>query len=236
MSNEKKIAAVIVAAGKGLRMGGNVPKQYIILNGKPILRRTVEAFIESRVQYIYVVCPAGDEEYVRSNVLGGLEEYITGIVPGGCERFDSCRIGIENVTKEADYILIHDGVRSLVRADFINSIIDTLSQHRACCPGVPPKDTVRRIGESGNAIETLKRSELMLIQTPQGFEAELIRKAYKLFACDTQRDQIAENITDDAMLVSYYTNEPIYITEGSYENIKITTPEDLLYAEAILRR
>ena len=241
MRNGRRIAAVIVAAGKGLRMGGDVPKQYLIVNGKPVLWHTVRAFSRSEADDIIVVCPKGDEDYVKDVILADMSDRVSKIIPGGAERFDSCRLGVmaaKALQNVPDYILVHDGVRALVSLKVINSVIDALGTHDICCPGVIPKDTMRVVSEEGYAVSTPSRDSLRIIQTPQGFRTEDVVSAYELFQRDAETDtEFVHTVTDDAMLVAhYYKDKRIYLTEGSYENIKITTPEDLLLAEQILSK
>lgn len=239
MIDNKRVAVVIVAAGRGLRMGTDVPKQYLKLNEKPVLWHTVRAFSRSCCDDIIVVCPKGDEEYVRSTILEGVTDKLKAVIAGGNERFDSCRLGVETAAKlseRPDYVLVHDGVRALISDDVIDSVLTGLDEHGICCPGVAPKDTIRLMGDGGCASQTLERSSLRIIQTPQGFKAADIISAYRKFASDSAGGTaIRGSITDDAMLVAHYENKKIYLTEGSYENIKITTPEDILLAEQILR-
>lgn len=239
MIDNKRVAVVIVAAGKGLRMGTEVPKQYLKVNGKPVLWHTVRAFSRSCCDDIIVVCPKGDEEYVGSDILQGVTDKLRTVIPGGSERFDSCGLGVEAVAGLAhrpDYVLVHDGVRALISDDVINSVLEALKTHEICCPGVAPKDTIRLMGEDGYAAKTIDRSSLRIIQTPQGFRTDDILRAYQKFASDrTAGIDSVGDITDDAMLVAHYENKKIYLTEGSYENIKITTPEDILLSEQILR-
>lgn len=226
-----------MAAGRGLRMGGTVPKQYLDLCGKPVLCRTLEAFEKSCVDDIVLVCPAGDEEYVNRTIVPGFTK-VTGTVSGGSERFASCRNGVFAAMEgNPDFILIHDGVRALITPELIDRMIDELTHYPACCMAVPMTDTVRTVDADGMAVGTPNRSTLRRIQTPQGFKAGLIYEAYVKFDEELSCGTVStEGITDDAMLAERYMNEKIRIVEGSYENIKITTPGDMLFAEAVIGR
>ena len=241
MINGKRTVAVIVAAGKGLRMGGDTPKQYLELAGRALIMHTLAAFEKSRsVDDVVIVCPAGDEEYVRDRAAEeGLEKVIC-ITAGGAERFDSCFAGIKAAFGDGEqspgYIMIHDGVRALITPELIDSTADAMMLHPAVCPGVRAKETIRAVGPDGIAVSAPERESLRVIQTPQGFETGLITEAYDRFFKERERNpRAADGITDDAMLVEKYMQQPVFVAEGSYENIKITTPEDMLLAEAILK-
>ena len=243
MTEDKRIAAVIVAAGKGLRMGGEIPKQYLELAGNTVLGHTLAAFEKSCVDDVIIVCPNSDEGYVSHNIVSGKYKKVRAVVGGGRERFDSSAEGIyaavslPGAIKVPDYVMIHDGVRALATPELIDRVAEALLEHPAVCPGVPLKDTVRTVDENGIAQNTCDRRSLRIIQTPQGFRTDMILEAYRMFGEDRSIDpKAAEGITDDAMLVEKYLNRQVFVTEGSYENVKITTPEDLLLAEAILAK
>lgn len=229
--------AIIVAAGKGLRMGGTTPKQYLDLKGKPVLWHTVNAFEQSRTDDILIVVPAGDENYVRDFVVNaGDFTKVRAIVPGGAERFDSCYRGLKAVepSSEAGKVLIHDGVRALVEPELINRVIDALDDNSAVCPVVNVKDTIREVGDSGMSKGTLNRTFLRAVQTPQGFGYSTIVEAYRRFTEDIIKGTDVSDITDDAMLVERYVGSNVAFTQGSYRNFKITTPEDMEFAKAII--
>lgn len=249
-----RTAAVIVAAGKGLRMGGDIPKQYLPLAGRPVLAHTLAAFENSSVDEIVVVCGEGDEEHVRSEIA---EKYgitkLSAVVRGGRERFDSSYRGILRALglgsdgctssgSDVTHVLIHDGVRCLITPEDIDRVIASLTESPAVIPAVPVKDTVRRISTLGimddtRSLDVVPRSDLVLVQTPQAFEASLLMEAYSRFYGEAEEDpSILTGITDDAMLIERYTTAAVKIVSGSYRNIKITTPEDLIVAEAYLNR
>ena len=247
--DKQRTAAVIVAAGKGMRMGASVPKQYLKLAGQPILRHTVSAFEASNVDDIIIVCPNGDEEYVRDTIIAADNfRKIRAVIPGGGERFDSSWCGIRAAAAlepAPGVILIHDGVRALIEPELINSVISALDTYDACCPAVRVKDTIRRIGPDGYSCGTIAREELRAIQTPQGFRTDVILTAYREMenvqqTSDVQHEQAScrplTGITDDAMLVECYTSTRVYLIDGDEHNIKITTPEDMLLAETIIEK
>lgn len=238
--------AVIVAAGKGLRMGGAIPKQYLEINGKPVLSHTLDAFEKSRVDNCIVVCPKGDMEYVRDEIVFKFgHEKVIEIVEGGEERFDSCCAGImaaADATAETagrnsgkDKILIHDGVRALVTPELINRVIDGLDEADAVCPGVAVHDTMRYIMLDGSAGTTIDRNSVRSIQTPQGFQTGLLLQAYARFYSESEETIRSLNITDDCMLVMHYMDSYVKMVDGEHSNLKITTPEDIVIAEAILK-
>ncbi|MBO4505353.1 MAG: 2-C-methyl-D-erythritol 4-phosphate cytidylyltransferase [Lachnospiraceae bacterium] len=241
MIDGKTIAAVIVAGGKGLRMGGETPKQYLIIASDIVLAHTLAAFNDSQVDAIVVVCPPGDEDYVKQNVIRDRFPKVKQIVGGGEKRFDSSYVGIkaacELFDQTPDYVMIHDGVRPLVTPVMINSVGRALISHPAVCLGVRAKETMRQVGPDEIAVSVPDRDSLRVIQTPQGFETKLILEAYERFFADAKEDPArTHGVTDDAMLAERYMQQPVFVAEGSYENIKITTPEDLFLAEAIFSR
>lgn len=240
-----RTAAVIVAAGKGLRMGGNIPKQYMTVCGKPILAHTLLAFDQSRTDEVIVVCPEGDEAYVNADIV---ERYgirkVSAVVPGGKERFDSSWRGILAATGSATdkgervtHILIHDGVRALITPRDIDHVIASLGDQKAVVPAVPIKDTIRRLTLDGYSDGVIDRAGLVSIQTPQGFERELLLDAYRAFYAHAESDPtVVSSVTDDAMLIEKYTDATVKLVDGSYRNIKITTPEDMDVAKAFLEK
>lgn len=223
-------SAVIVAAGKGLRMGTTIPKQYLELKGRPVLAHTLMAFANSRVDEIVVVCPKGDVDYVSGEIVEKLNiKKPVNIIEGGNERFDSSYLGIHAASPRAEKILIHDGVRALVTPELINRVIDALDCFNAVCPAITVKDTIRLVDNDGVSVKVINRNELRAIQTPQGFLAGTINEAYAKY----YMDPIA-GVTDDAMIVEEYMKERVKLIEGANENIKITTSEDLKIAESFL--
>lgn len=226
----EKITAIVLAAGSGKRMNSNVHKQYMLLAGKPVLYYALKAFEESSVTDIVLVTGAGEERYCRREIV---ERYgirkVCAIVEGGRERYHSVYEGLKAATG-ADYVLIHDGARPLVTVEIIEKSIAAVKESLACVVGMPVKDTIKVVGEGGFAKDTPERSTLWQIQTPQSFSYALIADAYKkvLASCDVM-------VTDDAMVLEQMTQQKVRVIEGSYRNIKITTPEDLMMAEAYLK-
>lgn len=231
MEKKEYCTAIVLAAGSGKRMGTKVHKQYLLMGGKPVLYYSLRAFEDSRrIDEIILVCGAGEEDYCRKEIV---EKYdiskVRKIIPGGAERYDSVWNGLKE-TKEG-YVYIHDGARPFVDEEIIERAYECVSEHHACVAGMPSKDTVK-IADSCNIVTaTPDRSSVWIVQTPQVFDTELIRKAYALLM---EKDEI--NVTDDAMAAEQMLGASVHLFYGSYENIKITTPEDLEIAEVFLKR
>ena len=231
MEKKEYCTAIVLAAGSGKRMGTKVHKQYLLMGGKPVLYYSLRAFEDSkRIDEIILVCGAGEEDYCREEIV---EKYgiskARKIIPGGAERYDSVWNGLKE-TKEG-YVYIHDGARPFVDEEIIERAYECVSEHHACVAGMPSKDTVK-IADSGNIVTaTPDRSSVWIVQTPQVFDTELIRKAYALLM---EKDEIS--VTDDAMVAEQMLGAAVRLFYGSYENIKITTPEDLDIAEVFLKR
>lgn len=226
-----KAAAIITAAGRGERMGASVKKPYIVLRGLPLLAHTLRVFDAAGgiVQLIVTVSP-GDEAFCRREVVErcGIQKPVN-VVAGGDRRQDSVGNGLAALGDAVDMVMIHDGARPFVTPAMIAEALDATSAKRATTVAVPVKDTVTMVARGTGIIErTLERDRLYLIQTPQTFERGLI--------CQAHRRAREEGFagTDDASLVERL-GVPVSVIRGSYDNIKITTQEDLLFAEAILR-
>lgn len=227
-----KNTAVVLAGGSGSRMKSSVKKQYLMMQGRPVLCHSLEVFQNcSRIDEIILVCGKGEIEQCRSNIV---EAYgftkVSHIVEGGKERCHSVHEGLKVIT-DCTYVLIHDGARPFVDDTILNRVLDVLPECRACVVGMPVKDTIKMSDEKGFVERTLPRELLWTIQTPQSFEYTLIREAYDKLA---EQESVGIRITDDAMVAEYILQIPVKLVEGSYDNIKITTPEDLLLAELIL--
>ena len=226
-------AAVVLAAGRGKRMESSVHKQYLVLHEKPVLYYALKAFEESPVQEIVLVVGKGEIEYCQKEIV---EKYgfqkISHIIEGGAERYHSVYCGLKAI-KGADYVLIHDGARPFLDEEIIKRNIQAVREYQACVAGMPSKDTVKIVDENDFAVNTPERRFVWCIQTPQVFETALIRHAYfKLM----ENEENETGITDDAMVVERMENCAVKLVEGSYENIKITTPEDLILAESLIKK
>lgn len=233
MGHMGRTAAVILAAGKGTRMGTAVHKQYLELMGKPLLYYSLSAFENSAIDEIILVTGKGEEEYCRREIVEffGFQK-VSAITAGGRERYHSVYAGLSKL-QGADYVLIHDGARPCVTKEIIEAALEGARNYGACVVGMPVKDTIKVADLQGFASGTPDRSTLWLIQTPQAFEQKLIAKAYeKLMESESSQ----KGITDDGMVVETMTDKKVKLIEGSYSNIKVTTPEDLEIAEILLKR
>lgn len=250
---ERRTVAVILAAGQGKRMNSKIQKQYLLLKDKPVLYYSLKAFQDSMADEIILVAGAGDIEYVRSEIV---EKYgftkVSKIVEGGRERYHSVFQGLKAAVGKdrqrdrelsaADYkpepeiVFIHDGARPFVDKDIICRTYECVIASKACVAAMPVKDTIKIADEEGFAVQTPRRSLVWMIQTPQVFDMQLIYKAYdRLIRSESTLLAAGEQITDDAWVVERFTDTRVKLVEGSYENIKITTPEDIMLGEALLK-
>ncbi len=225
-SSEKNIA-IVLAAGKGKRMGTELPKQFLNIHDKPVLYYSLKAFQDNAsIKEVILVIGEEYQKYCREHILKpyGLTK-VTKMVEGGAERYDSVYAGLK-ACGHCDYVFIHDGARPFVTDEIINRCMESVREFKACVVGMPVKDTIKISDESGYIEATPSREKVWLVQTPQVFEYELIYQAYKkMIAVD------AFGITDDAMVVEAFGNQKVKLVTGSYENIKITTPEDIKIAQ-----
>ncbi len=226
-----KVTALIPAAGMGRRMGRAVAKQFLPLGDKPMLAHTLLAFQRSTdVDEIIPILSEDDMEHCLQDVIEAFHiTKVKTLVVGGKERQDSVYNGIGKLAKDAAVVLVHDGVRPFVTAEMIKECVDHARKGECVAVGVPLKDTIKEVDDSGSVRRTLERSRLWAIQTPQAFPAKVLKKAYE--ECYKKKF----NATDDATLAERAGNR-VRVLMGSYENIKITTPEDLILAEEILKR
>lgn len=222
------ISAVIVAAGAGTRMGGLDKQQLVLMDGAPVVARSVQQFQDSpRISEIVVVCRE-DEVANYYHILRdfGLDK-VASVVAGGPQRQDSVFNGIAACSKDAEFYAIHDGARPLITPEQIENCISDAMEYGAAAVGIPVKDTIKVESRDGFVQSTPDRSSLKAIQTPQIFESKLYRRAMSKASAEKR------SYTDDCQLVEHAGGK-VFITEGSYENIKITTPEDIAHANAIL--
>lgn len=227
---KQKYAAIVLAAGSGKRMNSKVHKQYLIIQARPVLYYSLKAFEDSAVDEIVLVVGKGEEKFCRKEIVNkyGISK-VKAIVEGGKERYHSVFEGLKQ-TSDADYVLIHDGARPFVNQDIIRRCMQEVQKYQACAVGMPVKDTIKIADEEGYAKQTPDRKNVWMIQTPQTFSYALIYEAYEemLKTEDTA-------ITDDAMVLERIKGKKSKLIEGSYRNIKITTPEDLLIANVYLQ-
>lgn len=219
---------IIVAGGKDLRMGGEVPKQFLPIGGKPVLMRTVEAFYQTDAETgIVLVLPQEQQSYWK-NLCCQYDFRIPYILAdGGCTRFHSVRNGLQVIPDEDSdsLIAVHDGVRPFVSPRVIQECFEAATRWGAVVPVLDMVDSVRQLSEDGSSM-AVDRSCLKLVQTPQTFRADILKNAY--------RQEFTERFTDDASVVEA-SGVSVALVSGNRENIKITTPFDLKIAEALLK-
>lgn len=223
------ISVIIVAAGQGKRMGDVGNKVLLPLGDQPVLFYSVQLFCAiPQVGEIIVVTAERDLASVQQLLEGWRLSVPWQVVKGGAERQDSVTAGLSNVAKCADLVAIHDGARPLIDRDTVCRAVAEAERWGAACVGVRVKDTIKTVDDKGFVIATPERSGLWAVQTPQIFVADVLRQAYA-----SLKDGVT-GCTDDAMVVER-SGRPVKMVEGSYANLKITTPEDLPLAERLLR-
>lgn len=229
LNNKRMNTAIILAAGRGTRMNVGMNKQYLVLKNKPILAHSIEVFQKcDLIDEIIVVANKDEEASCRANVI---EKYgydkVNKLVTGGDERQNSVYNGLIHVSNKCDIVLVHDGARPLVTSAIIERCINGVKNYGAVSCGMPIKETIKIIDEKRNVKVTPKRDSIWITQTPQAFKLDILVKAHL--------NALEEKITctDDAMLVEQLGIN-VRMVEGDYENIKITTPDDLIMAESIL--
>ena len=229
---KNRITAIVLAAGQGKRMNSMVAKQFLTLKGKPILYYSLKAFEESCVNDIILVTGKDQIDYCKENIVSLYQfRKVSNIIEGGRERYDSVYHALK-CTDQPDYVLIHDGARPFISVPLIENIISEVKDCHACILGTPVKETIKVVDQDGYITSTPNRNTLWAAQTPQAFEYTSIRKAYDSFY--QNGDRTATPITDDAMVYESFLNKPVKIIPGDYNNIKITTPEDLYTAENLV--
>ena len=226
---------LVPAAGMGRRMDSSINKQYLDLAGRPILAHTLELFQQHpAIDKIYPILPPDEISYCQTHIIDHFGFSKTGrIVAGGPERQDSVFNGLraleeDGVADEEIIVLIHDGARPLFDPALISPLIEAAQQQGGCVVGVPVKDTIKQV-DDGLISTTPDRKKLWQAQTPQAFRFDLIMRANQAAERDGFRG------TDDASLVERL-GEPVMMLEGSYRNLKVTTPEDLVIATALLKQ
>ena len=253
-----KNVAVVLAAGTGSRMKSSVAKQFMLLSDRPLIYYALRTMEESRlIDECILVTAAGDEERIRREVV---EEYgfrkVKAIIPGGSERCFSVANAMRWLSKEDEtlekqglprttgYVFIHDGARPFVTEEILERCLEAAKECSACVAAMPSKDTVKLADAEGFAKETPERGCVWTVQTPQTFERELIIQVYAQFveAVNAINDKTEKDgksakelaVTDDASVVERFTDVRVKLVEGAYDNLKITTPDDMLIAEALL--
>ena len=237
-----RIYAIIVAGGTGSRMKSSVPKQYLDLCGKPVLQYSIEKFLENELIDACIIVAhkmyhKDIEDMTRR--IAGKNIYI---VENGTERIDSVKNGLDKALSLEEsydnsenggmaYVMIHDGARPLISEKLISDSIENVKKYRAIVPAIAVKDTIKKINDSNEVLDTPERAYLRAAQTPQCFKLNLILDAFDKYNSDTLLEHLP---TDDGSLIELYSDANVVITEGDENNLKITTPIDLRIAEMIL--
>ena len=235
----EECTAIVLAAGAGKRMQSAVAKQYMLLKDKPILWYALQAFEESPIiQKVVLVVGEGEITYCRQEIV---EKYgftkVTDVIQGGAERYLSVWEGLKCLEPQTgNYVFIHDGARPFVNGEIIQNAYEAVKEFGACVVGMPVKDTIKVTDCDGFAVQTPDRNTLWAVQTPQVFEEKLIHDAYARLIDGLQEwKEKGLNITDDVMVLETIMKKKVKLVKGAYENIKITTPEDIIIAESFLK-
>ena len=225
------VTAIIVAAGTGQRIGAALAKTYLPIVGRPLILRTLDRiFASSAISSVILVVAANDLEYCRDLLKcdRSLEGRVLDLQPGGATRQQSVRCGLDKLDAKTDMVLIHDGARPFVSAALIDRCIQAAALKGAAVAGLPVRDTIKRVSDDGYIQSTPERAGLWEIQTPQCFQRDLIVAAHQRAVRE------GFDATDDAMVVERMA-KPVCVVEGEACNFKITVPEDLQIAEAMIR-
>lgn len=234
----KPCTALLLAAGSGQRMGTSTRKQYLKIGGVPMFIYSLRAMQECPfITDILLMMPGEDQDLAAAAVRGHASfEKVRGIRPGGAERFLTVAKGLEDIEWPCDYVFIHDCARPLLDQDTLQRLYETVDSGICCVAAVPSKDTIKIADADGYVVQTPNRASLWVVQTPQAFPFERIRRAHRMAVA--QQEELAARgiaITDDAMVAETMLGEKVKMVMASYRNIKATTPEDLPVIEAILR-
>lgn len=222
--------AVVLAAGSGSRMHMDTPKQYLMIENRPLIYYALKQFQDSAVTKIVLVVTAGEEELCRQQIVEryGLSK-VCAVVPGGSERYLSVQAGL-HALEGVDYVLIHDGARPCIDQELLQRAMDAVPRDEACVVGMPVKDTIKVASEQLWTQETPDRRRLWQVQTPQAFSYDLIRSAYDRVVASGE-----QAVTDDTQVLELAYGRQSRLIEGSYRNMKVTTPEDLEIVKLFLK-
>ena len=227
MANQ--VIALVPAAGRGLRMGGSIPKQFLALGGEPLIIQSLLALQTATVvDQIILAVPSADIDYCKCEIVTKHRfTKVTKVVAGGAERQDSVRHALAEVPSDTEIVLVHDAVRPFLTQGMIDEVVAAARKHGAAIVALPMRDTVKQVRPDGMIERTVDRAPLWLAQTPQAFRRDWIEEAHRKAHAEGVR------ATDDAFLVEWL-GQAVAVVEGSGENIKVTRPEDLVIGEAIL--
>ncbi|MBA2485058.1 MAG: 2-C-methyl-D-erythritol 4-phosphate cytidylyltransferase [Nitrospira sp.] len=224
-----RAVALVPAAGRGLRMGGPIPKQFLALGGRPILLQALRILQASPVIHeIILAVPQAERQYCLNHIVApGEFGKVTKVVDGGEQRQDSVRHALAEVSEDTEIVLVHDAVRPFLTEDMIRKVVEAATEYGAAIIALPMRDTVKYVAPDGVIERTVDRRPLWLAQTPQAFRRVWLEEGHRKALLD------GTQATDDAHLVELI-GKPVVVVEGSGENIKVTRPEDLVIGEAIL--
>ena len=226
---DRRVVAIVPAAGKGLRMGGSVPKQFLALGGEPLVVHSLRVLQSSPcIDQIILAVPQADLDYCLNDlaVRYGFSK-ITKVVAGGRERQDSVRHALEHVPDETEIVVVHDAVRPFLTEKMVAEVVAAARRHGGAIIALPMRDMVKQVGSEHRIERTVDRQPLWLAQTPQAFRCAWLQAAHRKAHAE------AVHATDDAFLFEW-VGHPVVVVEGSGENIKVTRPEDMVIGEAIL--
>ena len=231
-----KTVAIVLAAGSGSRMNADVKKQFLELAGKPILYYSLNAFQNSFIDEIILVTSKEDIEFCKNEIVKKYDfNKVRCIVEGGRERYHSVMHGLKMI-QSCDYVYVHDAARPLVDEEMLERLKAGVEEFGSAVAAVETKDTIKIVDNENYVISTPSRNTVWIIQTPQVFKFSTINDAYERLRMRLQNISAEDiHITDDAMVVENFTNSKVKLIKGSYKNIKITTPEDMLVAERFLQ-
>lgn len=243
---KKRCTAIVLAAGGGKRMHSTVAKQFMTLGDRPLLWYSLQAVEQSEIIDDCILVTGKEAvSYVKEEIVGKYEfGKVDTVVPGGRERWESVANAVavldspdRTVPNRDGYVFVHDGARPFLTEAILSSTYEAVRKYHACVAAVPSKDTIKLANEEGIAVSTPDRRFVWSVQTPQVFDTELLVKAYGALREKADREGFgAVTVTDDAGVVELFTDCPVKLAEGSYENIKITTPEDMKIAEMFLKK
>ena len=240
-----KRTAIVLSAGSGKRMNTETKKQYLLIKDKPIIYYSLDTFQQSStIDEIVLVASADDMSFVKEEIV---DKYgftkVSHIVSGGKERYNSVYNGLM-CCKDSEYVFIHDGARPFITEEILKRTMGVLEEYGSAVVGMPVKDTIKIVDEDNVVLDTPNRKTVWQVQTPQCFKADIVIPAYQKLIDEEKSGELLKRgiqVTDDAMVVeTFYSEEmsdnfSVRLVEGSYENIKITTPDDLKVAEVFLQ-
>lgn len=234
---EKRCTAVVLAAGSGKRMGSDIPKQFMMLGNQPLICYSLQTIERSEIIDDCILVTGKEHiPYVETEIVKkyGFHK-VKGVIAGGAERYESVFRGLQAMESRDGYTFIHDGARPFLTEEILGLTYEAAKKYGACVAAVPVKDTVKLADAEDFAVQTPDRSLVWAVQTPQVFATELIRGAYEmLFGRLAEFKGRGISVTDDAMVAETMLGIRVKLVRGSYENIKITTPEDMKTALGFL--